>query len=237
MSYRNKMRSNLVRAPGARLGFDQREISQAQQHAPIRLGRAAMREACGHARSALRIAGDRALDSSGIPGQPAMKQRDVRLFDCARAELFAENAMGDIIARYDHGPGGAAVQPVHDSRTKISANRRKRSEVMEQSVDERASRRPGSGVNDHSRRLIHGDDVFVLVEHVNWYLFGRSPQWRAGQNFNFYRVACHHQLRPACQAFADTNTALVDQFLNASAAEVRKARSEVEVETAAGILR
>ena len=138
MSYSNKMRANLMRAPGARLGFDQREIPQAQQHAPIGLGRAAMREACRHARSALRIARDRALTSSGIPGQPAMKQRDIRLFDCARAELLAKNAMGDIIARYDHGSGGAAVQPVHDSRTKISANRRKRSEVMEQSVSLRA---------------------------------------------------------------------------------------------------
>ena len=44
-------------------------------------------------------------------------------------------------------------------------------------------------------------------------------------------------MRPAGKTFADTNTALVDQFLNASAAEVRKAGSEVEVETAAGILR
>ena len=108
---------------------------------------------------------------------------------------------------------------------------------MEQRVDQRASRRPGSGVNDHSRRLIHRDDVFVLVEHVNRYLFRRSSQWRAGQNFNFYNVACHDPMRPAGETLAHTDAALVDQFLNASAAEVRKARGKVEVETAAGILR
>src|ERR1700730_18466033 len=108
---------------------------------------------------------------------------------------------------------------------------------MEQSVDERASRRPGPCMNDHSRRLIHRDDVFVLVEHVNRYLFRPSSQWRAGQNFNFYRVACPDALRPACETLAHTNAALVDQFLNASAAELRKARGKVEVETAAHILR
>jgi hypothetical protein len=100
---------------------------------------------------------------------------------------------------------------------------------MEQSVDERASRRPGPCVNDHSRWLIHRDDVFILVEHINRYLFRRSPQWWARQNFNFYGVACHDPMRPAGEALAHTDTALVDQFLNASAAEVRKARSEVEV--------
>src|ERR1700676_108788 len=108
---------------------------------------------------------------------------------------------------------------------------------MEQSVDERASRRAGPGVNDHSRRLIHRDDVFILVEHINRYLFRPSPQWWTRQNFNFYNVACHDALRPAGEAFAHTDTALVDQFLNASAAEFRKARREVEVETAAHILR
>src|ERR1700726_4393936 len=108
---------------------------------------------------------------------------------------------------------------------------------MEQRVDERASRRAGPCVHDHSRRLIHSDDIFILVEHVDRYLLGRCPQWRAGQNFNFYNVACHDPMRSAGETFTDTGTTLVDQFLNASAAELRKARSEVEVETAAGILR
>src|ERR1700680_5331795 len=107
---------------------------------------------------------------------------------------------------------------------------------MEQSVDERAPCRSAPAMNDHSGRLIHSDDVFVLVEHVDRYLLGRSPQWWAGQNFNFYNVACHDPMRSAGETFTDTDTALVDQFLNASAAEVRKARREVEVEPTAGVL-
>src|ERR1700692_3565915 len=106
---------------------------------------------------------------------------------------------------------------------------------MEQSVDERAPCRPGPCVHDHSRRLIHSDDVFVLVEHVDRYLLGRSPQWWAGQNFNFYNVACHDSMRSAGETFTDTDATLVDQFLNARAAELRKARSEVEAATATGI--
>lgn len=108
--------------------------------------------------------------------------------------------------------------------------------MMEQGVDERSSCRTGPGVNDHSGRLIHHDDVFVLIEDVDRYLFGRGPQWRAGQNFDFYGVTRHDALCWAGETFANANTTLVDQFLNASAAEVRKARSEIEVETAAGIV-
>jgi hypothetical protein len=209
MADSDEMRANLMRAAGARLGFDQGETSKAQQHAPIRLGGAAVAEPCRHTRAVLRIARDRATDCSGITGQTAMKQGDICLFDCARAELLTKNAMCNIIARYDHGSGGAAVQPVHDSRTKISANCRERSEVMEQSIDQRASRRARSGVNDHSRGLIDRDDVFVLIEHIDRYLFGRRSQRRARQDFYIYGVACHDSLCPAGETFADTDSAIV----------------------------
>ncbi len=94
-----KVGSNLVGAPGARLGFDQRKVSHAQQRPPIRPRSAAGREARGHARAAPGVARNGTFDLSRIPSQAAVNQGNVRLAYGARPELLAENAMSGVIAR------------------------------------------------------------------------------------------------------------------------------------------
>ncbi len=78
-------------------------------------------------------------------------------------------------------------------------------------------------MNHHSRGLIHHDHILVFVEHVQWDLFRSRSHRRTRENFDVDDIAGHHPLRSPGQPFADVNTALIDQLLNASAAEIGKA--------------
>src|SRR5579864_5604808 len=130
--------ANLMRAPRARFRFNQREIAQAQQCAPTRLGSTAMAKPRRHARAALWISRDRPLDRSAISRHPPVQQCHIGLADSARPELLREHAMSNVIARDYHGSGSAAIEAVHNSRTEISSHSRKRAEMMKQGVHERA---------------------------------------------------------------------------------------------------
>ena len=65
-----EVRANLMRAAGARLGRDQREVSQAQQHAPVRA-----RLAPGASRAVMRVRrrGSRAIGSAIVPASRARR--------------------------------------------------------------------------------------------------------------------------------------------------------------------
>ena len=178
----SKMRPNLVRAPRTGCRFDEREILQTQQDAPVGLGGPAMRESRGHARSALRIACDLPRDRPAIWSHPAVEQSDIGLGDNARPKLLRKDSMGSVCARHDHGSGSAAVKTVHNSRAEVSAQTRKCAEMMEQRVHQGASSGAGSCVNNHSRRLIHHDHIFVFVEHVKRDLFWSRPQRGTGKD-------------------------------------------------------
>jgi hypothetical protein len=215
-----KVGANLVGAPRARLGFDQRKISDAQQRPPIRLGSAARRETRGHARAALGIARNGTFDLSRIPSQAAVNQGNVRFAYGARSELLAKNAMGGVVARDYDRSRSASVEAMDNPRTEISAERGKGAEVMEQRVYERASAGSGAGVHDHSRGLIHDGDIFILVKQVEGDLFRSGSQGRARQDLYVYNIAGHHALRAPYQATTEANAPFIDQFLNASAADV-----------------
>ncbi len=94
--------------------------------------------------------------------------------------------------------------------------------MMQQGIHQRALPGAGPGVNHHSRPLIDGDQVLVFVEDVERDLFRRGPQRRTRQNLDIDDIASHDPLRLPGQAFIDVHAALIDQLLNASAAELRK---------------
>jgi len=229
--------SNLVGAPCARLGFNQCEISHAQQGSPIGLGSAARGEARGHARAALGIAGNGTIDLSRVPRQAAVYQGNVCLAYGARAELLAKNTVSGVIARDEDRSGGAPVEAMDNSGAKIPTDRGEGAEVMEERVYEGAAAGSGSGVNDHARGLIHDGDIFVLVKNVEGDLFRSGAQGRAREDFYVDHISGHYALCRPHEAAAEANAAFVDQLLNASAAEVGQTRGEIEVEAAAGIFR
>ena len=95
--------------------------------------------------------------------------------------------------------------------------------MMEQRVHQGASSGAGPCVNHHSRRLIHHDHILVFVEHVEWNLFWSRSQRRARNDFDVDDIAGHDALRSPRQPFADAHAPLIDELLNASAAEIGKA--------------
>src|SRR5690242_3172255 len=109
--------------------------------------------------------------------------------------------------------------------------------MMEQRVHERASSSAGSTVNNHPRRLIYDDHVFVFIEHVEWDLLRSRTQRGTRKDFDFDDVSGNDSLCSPHQPFADAHVPLLDQLLYPSPAEIGKARCEIEVEATACVLR
>ncbi len=126
---------------------------------------------------------------------------------------------------------------MHNSRPEVSSQRGESAEMMEQRVHEGALRGAGARVHEHSRVLIHHDHILIFVEYVDGYFFRSRSQRRARQDLDIDEVAGHDTLRSPRQTFANADAALVDQLLNASAAQIGKARGKVEIQTAARIFR
>jgi hypothetical protein len=53
---------------------------------------------------------------------------------------------------------------MHDTRTLLAADAAQIVDVVEQRVDERPAGVAGGGMDDHARRLVHDDDVVVLID-------------------------------------------------------------------------
>ena len=92
-----------------------------------------------------------------------------RSWNCRASASCAAIVLGD-----DHHARGALVQPVHDARPQLAADAAEIRHVVEQRVDQRARRVAGGRVHDHPGRLVHDDDVGVLVEDGEREILGRD---------------------------------------------------------------
>ena len=53
---------------------------------------------------------------------------------------------------------------MHDARTLLAADAAQIVDVMEQRVHQRAAGVAGGGMHDHARRLVHDDEVGILID-------------------------------------------------------------------------
>ena len=78
--------------------------------------------------------------------------------NCAASPRCASSSLRD-----HHQAGGPAVQPVDDARAQDAADAREVADVVEERVHQRARRRARARVDDQARRLVHHQQMGVLV--------------------------------------------------------------------------
>ncbi len=96
---------------------------------------------------------------------------------------------------------------------------------------------PGRGVDDESGGLVDDDDLFVLVDDVERYLFGRDLGGRRRGQLDLDALAPFELERGLGRAPADEHVAVINHALQGRTAHALDARREEGVETRARLLR
>ncbi len=74
--------------------------------------------------------------------------------------------MGKVVLRHDQQPAGVFVDAVDDARTDFSVDAGQAvSAVVQKSVDEGPVGVARRRVDDHALRLVHDQQVIVLIDH------------------------------------------------------------------------
>ena len=106
------------------------------------------------------IAAERRVDRAAARGRAALHEREVLPRDRAALERRLQRAVGRLVAGDDEQAGRVAIEPVHDARP-LRVLRRRR--APGERLHERAGRVPASGMHDHAGRLVHDEQVLILV--------------------------------------------------------------------------
>ena len=168
-SQMGEVHADLVRAPRPEGGLDQRQRGRthepvddaiARERRPARAGRAH-----GHPEPVAGVPTDGGLDHARRVREPAVNQRQVAPLDGPRLELAGERQVRVIVLGDREEPGGAPVQPVDDAGAPRAADAGEpRAAVGEERVDEGPRPMSRARVHDEPHRLVHHQEVGVLVD-------------------------------------------------------------------------
>ena len=164
-----EVHADLVGASRPEGGLDQRQRDRAREpvddpiareRRPARPGRPHR-----HPEPVAGIAADGGLDHARRVRQPALHERQVATLDGPRLQLAGERQVRAIGLGDREEPGGAPVQPVDDAGAPGAPDAREpRAAVREQRMDEGPRPVPRAGVDDEPHRLVHDQELGVLVD-------------------------------------------------------------------------
>ena len=136
-------------------------------HLPVRHGMAGVFLRNGHALSIDRVAADGGVHRAGIGAEAAVDHGLVHTRKAPVGELRRERLMGEIVFCHDQKAARVAVDAVDDAGAHLSADAGERIAAMvQQGVDERPVRVAGRGMHNETARLVHHDEIRVLVNNV-----------------------------------------------------------------------
>ena len=124
---------------------------------------------------------------------PALRQGEVGLVNFPGGKLLRQFAMGVVVLGNYHQSAGGAVEAMNDPGTKLAADFRQCSKMMQQRIHQGAAvagvvGRARAGVNHHPRWLIDDRQIAVFVDDVERNFFRQSTQRRSqrrARNRNF----------------------------------------------------
>lgn len=238
MAESGEMNANLMRASSVEIRFQKSVTGQAHADAPVGARGAAFATASGHADAAMQIAGDSQLDTACIVFQPAVEKGDVGLADLAITKLIGERAMDFVISRHQKRAGCFAVEAMHNSRTQFPADRRKfatRAEFVQQGVDYGAGFHSRARMNDHARGLVDDDEVFIRIEDFERDGLRLRVHGRRRRNFDGDCIASLDAMGALGWRAIHARVTVVEQGLDARAAEIRKMGRQETIEALAGV--
>jgi hypothetical protein len=148
------------------------------------------------------VAADERLEPAFGRLRHAVDDRQVRLSHEAFPESLAEGGHRGVRLRDDHRAGRILVQPVHDARASLAADRQHLRTMRQQSVDERAIDMPDGRMHDQTGRLGEDDQRFVLEEDVQRDRLRHEIRRRDGRHLHAVRLPGLDDLRRAAHGDA-----------------------------------
>jgi hypothetical protein len=180
MPHRAGVDAHLVRASRLQPRRQQRAVAERLLHHKVRACGA--RLACQNRRCVQRrhlfalhrVASNRQVYREVRLARRAPHQRAVLALDGVSLQRAAESRVCAVGLGDHQQPCGVLVQPMHDARAEARAALREGGAVRQQRVDQRAVRMPRRRMHGQPARLVHHQQVVVLVDDGHRDGFGRE---------------------------------------------------------------
>ena len=144
--------------------------------------------------------------------------------------------MRPIVLRHNHQARRAPIEAVHDARTHLAADSAEVVDLMEQRMDQGALRMPAGGMHDHAGRLVHDNDIRVLIDDVEFVIFRLRNRADRGGDFNGDRVALSDNAVRRYRVARDGDLAFLDEPLNLRAGLAAQDAREVAIDAYARLV-
>ncbi len=232
MTDARQVHANLVRAAGLQHHPQQRVLAKALRHPVVRY-RLTAALADRHARAILAVPTDRRVHRAAGDDLP-LHQRQVLAVYLARRELLHQALVRRQRAGHQQQAGGVLVQTMHDAGPRHIGQARI---VVQQRVHERAYRIAGARMHHQAGRLVHHQQVGVLVNDVERNRLGRRhcigvlPRHLHADLLTPAQTAAGRQLRTVHR-----HPAVADPLLQAAARVVRQQQGQHLVQPLTGQL-
>ena len=133
----------------------------------------------GHPLALARVPRDGGVNGSGFRRDHAHGNGEVFLAELAVLELLGEALVSPLGFGHHHQAGGVEVEAVHDAGPQLAADAANVGAPRQQGVDQSAVGMARARVNREAGRLVHHDQVLVLVDGGNRYVLGDQVCGRA----------------------------------------------------------
>jgi len=138
--------------------------------------------------------------------------------------------MRSVVFRDDHDARRSPIESMHDARPTLAANPAQVRDVMQERVHERARGVPCARMHHHARRLVHDDDIRILVENLERHRLGFHRRGRSGGKTHDNPVASMNGKVGPRVASGDAHMAVGNQLLDLGARVVGEDGDEKAIE-------
>ncbi len=122
-----------------------------------------------------------------------MTEGDIQPLDTMFGKLIGQPMVRCIRFRHDKQTRRIFVDPVHDAGAFFTANSRQiAAEMVQKRIDQRPRRRSGGRVDDHARRFVDDDQVFIFVQNGQRNVFGQSVSLNSVLDRDAENIAFFH---------------------------------------------
>jgi hypothetical protein len=177
------------------------------------------------------VAPDRCLDPPAPRARPSADEREVRSLELSPPDEVSQAAVGLRRPRNHEQAGRVAVESVHDAGPLGVATGRS---TGQQTVHERAVSVSRRRMNDHTRRLVHDEQVLVLEGHAQVDVLGLQRVGLRFRQLDLERLAAREPSALGRRSAVESDRAGPDQPLRCGARADLRALGEEAVEPGAG---
>src|SRR2546422_1643337 len=223
------MHADLMRAPGVEVTAQECMCAALLDD---RVPSARIPTACHHrhALAIFRVATYRAFELARVGVEAPARDRQVGAAQRPIAQLRAQGVVAGVVARHADQTRGAFVEPVDDPGTSFTARRRPASTATQQRMDQRPRLVARGGMDDHARRLVDDDQVFILIHDLEQDRFRRGGRRIGLGDIDLDHVADRHVIRGIRGLPVDTHQVALDEACGGGAAQVARVLGDESVE-------